>query len=236
MGHPSPEQPIAIFYGGTNGSGKTTLRAQYQDNHILIHIDPDQIARNINPSDPRSVDVAAGREAIAILKDTLAKNVSFTMESTLTGKSIIKRLQAAADQGYDTRLRYIGLESAEMNIQRVRQRVKKGGHHIDDAVVVRRYDESRSNLIIAAKIANRIEIWDNSLELSNLIVRIDKGSIEVNPDVKMPGWVSGVLKEMGYDDLQLSPYEIKETSLKTSNELLQSLSQKKDLDEGLEPK
>ena len=52
-----------IVYAGTNGAGKSTLRAGGAD-PVEVEIDPDRIARQINPGDPRSVDFAAGKEAV----------------------------------------------------------------------------------------------------------------------------------------------------------------------------
>lgn len=232
----SVDRPIAIFYGGTNGSGKTTLRAAYDDQSIDIHIDPDQIARKINPQDPRSVDMAAGKEALRLFELALEENKSFTMESTLTGKSILRRMDKTASQGYHTELRYIGLASSDMNVERVHQRVARGGHSIDDDVVRKRYQESRDNLIHAAKIADRIVIWDNSGPSANSIATIENGTLKKNPDIEMPVWVNNVLQELGYARHQLSPYDIKENGLQSSNKIFEQLSISKNNDDELKPK
>lgn len=148
--------------------------------------------------------MAAGKEAIRIFELALERNKSFTMESTLTGKSILKRMEKTASEGYYTELRYIGLASAELNVERVHQRVARGGHAVDDDVVRKRYQESRDNLVHAAKIATRIEIWDNTESAANLIATIENGVLEKNLSVAMPRWVSHVLQEIGYSSHKLS--------------------------------
>lgn len=61
-----------IVYAGANGAGKSTLRADGVD-PVDLEIDPDRIAREINPVDPRSVDFAAGKEALARFDRALAE-------------------------------------------------------------------------------------------------------------------------------------------------------------------
>lgn len=64
----STMKPKAVFFTGTNGSGKSTMRESLLKNgefsQEFVHIDPDKIARDINPDNPRAVDMEAGRLAI----------------------------------------------------------------------------------------------------------------------------------------------------------------------------
>lgn len=202
------EKPLAIFYGGTNGSGKSTLRGEYQDATIEFHIDPDRIARKINPEDPRSVDMAAGRQALEFFKIALANSTPFTMESTLTGRSIIGRMQQAKDAGFSIELRYVGLESADLNVMRVAERVAKGGHHIDEHVIRKRYGESRENLAAASLIANRVVVWDNSGPEANLWATITEGMLEVRQDQVLPAWIADVIKQIS-PSLKNSPLDLR---------------------------
>lgn len=80
---------LAIFYCGTNGAGKTTLRGFNKD-FVQIVIDSDHIAMQISPENPRSVDSQEGRKAIELFKFAIKNQISFSMESTLSDKSIGK--------------------------------------------------------------------------------------------------------------------------------------------------
>lgn len=190
------EKPLAVFYGGTNGSGKSTLRGEYQDSSIEVHIDPDRIARSINPDDPRSADIAAGKKSVEFFNSAISNSMSFTMESTLTGKSIIGRMQKAKDAGFKIELRYVGLESADLNVTRVAERVAKGGHHIDEHVIRKRYDASRENLAAASLIANRVVVWDNSGPKASLCATINEGVLEIRKGQVLPEWIADVLKQI----------------------------------------
>lgn len=52
-----------IMFAGPNGSGKSTVRDTII-NPVEVVIDPDRIARELNPGDPKSAEGMAGREAL----------------------------------------------------------------------------------------------------------------------------------------------------------------------------
>ncbi|MFZ6643031.1 zeta toxin family protein [Undibacterium sp. TC4M20W] len=186
------ERPIALFYGGTNGSGKSTLREIDSGSKISKHIDPDAIARVINPQDPRAVDVAAGREAIHQFKQALAAKTSFTMETTLTGNGILRRMEEAKAAGFQVQLRYVGLNSADVNVERVANRVSKGGHHIDEDVIRRRYTESQENLVGAVAICDKTLIRDNSGAMPVTYLKIENNQITKLTDKEAPNWIKSI--------------------------------------------
>ena len=157
-----PERPLALFYAGPNGSGKSTLRGLDDDNRIKIHIDPDAIALAINAKDAQAADLSAGREAIRRFKAALTSQTSFSMETTLSGASVLKRLVDAKEAGFDVALRYVALDDPDENVARVADRVARGGHHIPEAAIRRRYKESLVNLPLAVALCDRAIIRDNS--------------------------------------------------------------------------
>lgn len=183
-----------IFYVGTNGSGKSTLR-DIHDNDPKIKIDPDAEARRINPNNPRSVDLAAGKKALQLFREAVEYDLSFSMESTLTGKTILKRMQQASDNGYFVELRYVGLSSADLNVARVKRRALSGGHDIDEDVVRRRYQDSRENLSRAIHISHLTVIWDNSTDKAFECATISNGKVEYVSGIEIPDWVAVVVKD-----------------------------------------
>lgn len=90
---------LAIFYCGTNGAGKTTLRSFNKDT-VQVVIDSDHIAMEINPKNPRLADLEAGRKAVELFKFALKNQISFSMESTLSGKSILNRMKQAKEVAF----------------------------------------------------------------------------------------------------------------------------------------
>lgn len=74
------------------------------------------------------------------------EGISFNQETTLSGKSIIKNIKFAKENGFYIVMNYIGLENPELAKERVKIRVSKGGHGIPDKDIERRYYDSLNNL------------------------------------------------------------------------------------------
>ncbi|MDP0495790.1 MAG: hypothetical protein Q7Q73_06240 [Verrucomicrobiota bacterium JB024] len=56
----------------------------------------------------------------------------------------------------------MGLESVELNIERVHQRVQQGGHPIPEEKIRERWDGSRRNLIRLLPYVHSLRLFDNS--------------------------------------------------------------------------
>ncbi|WP_427833848.1 zeta toxin family protein [Actinobacillus pleuropneumoniae] len=177
---------LAIFYCGTNGAGKTTLRGFNKDT-VQIVIDSDHIAMQISPENPRAVDIQAGRKAIELFKFAINQQISFSMESTLSGNSILQRIKTAKENGFFVRLNYVGVNSVSINIDRVKARVASGGHFIDEVTIRNRYDISLQNLIKIVPLCDEVFIYDNSGEAPNLVFHISENELTQWVD-ELPKW------------------------------------------------
>lgn len=159
---------LAIFYCGTNGAGKSTLRTFNHDT-VEIVIDSDHIAMQINPAQPRLADIEAGRKAIGLFQFAIKQHLSFSMESTLSGRSILQRMKAAHKNGFHVRLNYIAVDDVAINLARVAARAKAGGHFIDSDTVRRRFQTASKHLLQALPLCHEVFVYDNSYEQPNLI-------------------------------------------------------------------
>lgn len=136
---------MLILIGGANGSGKTTLAREYISVENLPYLGADQIAFELNPENVESVAIAAGRLFIQKIADSIEKHESFIVESTLSGLSLRKWIALARKSGYSVSILFVYLDSADVCIQRVSARVAKGGHHVPDEDIIRRYHRSNQN-------------------------------------------------------------------------------------------
>ena len=177
-------QNKAIFYCGTNGAGKSTLRSFNQD-PVQIVIDSDHIAMQINPQNPRLADIEAGRKAIEL----------FRFESTLSGNSILQRMKKAKENGFYVHLNYIGVNSVEINLARVKARVKAGGHFIAEDIVKNRYQMSFDNLFLVLPYCDEVFIYDNSSIAPELIFQIKDNNIAQFSEF-LPNWCKHVLDKL----------------------------------------
>ncbi|MBQ9620265.1 MAG: zeta toxin family protein [Neisseriaceae bacterium] len=154
-------KPVAVFFAGCNGSGKSTLRDEILKSNQPF-IDADLIAKQVSFSHIQSADIAAGREAIRRFRLFIEQKQSFSIETTLSGIGALNNMRKAQNAGFEVHLYYCALANVELNIARVAERVAKGGHHIPENTIRRRYDESLQNLKTAIEIADEYMIFDNS--------------------------------------------------------------------------
>jgi predicted ABC-type ATPase len=92
----------------------------------------------------------------------LASKTSFTFETVMSHASKVALLQSAQQSGYRTYLYYIATDDPAINVSRVRNRVKLGGHAVPEARIVARYYRSLDLLMDAIRNTNRAYVFDNS--------------------------------------------------------------------------
>lgn len=150
---------------GCNGAGKTTASYTVLPDILQCKefVNADEIARGLSPFNPDSVAVEAGRLMLQRIDELLNRNESFSIETTLATKSYANLVRKAQEKGYRVHLIYFWLETPELAIQRVAERVSKGGHNIPIDVIRRRYKAGISNLFnIFMKEVDLWMIYDNS--------------------------------------------------------------------------
>ncbi|MDO1509317.1 MULTISPECIES: zeta toxin family protein [unclassified Neisseria] len=189
-----PSNNLAVFYCGTNGAGKSTLRSFNQD-AVQIIIDSDHIAAQIHPAAPRSVDFEAEKEALKLFKFALEKRISFSMESTLSGHSIVQRIKKAKQYGFYVRLNYVGVADVELNVERVAARVAAGGHFIDEQTIRHRYEISRTNLPLVLPFCDEVFIYDNSDDKPKIIFWLHNKNL-MQMETKLPKWCAMLKQEL----------------------------------------
>src|SRR3954454_18218629 len=101
--------PLLSVIAGPNGSGKSTLTSSAAFEKSVKLIDPDAIARRLNPIQPSAAAIPAGRETIVRCKELVAARVSFPLETTLAASGAMSILRKARDAGYSTFLVSVSL-------------------------------------------------------------------------------------------------------------------------------
>src|SRR5687768_707800 len=141
------EQPIAIVLGGINGAGKSTSARALLAEQLAVttFVNADEIARGLNAFAPETVAFTAGRVMLERLTELAAERTDFAFESTLSGKSYLPFLRGLKTNGYFVELHYFWLRSVDLALERVRNRVRSGGHDIPEATVRQRYEKSVRN-------------------------------------------------------------------------------------------
>jgi predicted ABC-type ATPase len=171
------------------------------------YFNPDEATKRILAANPivtlEEANSAAWNEGRRLLERAILEKLDFAFETTLGGHTVAALLEKAALTGIEVRIWYVGLESAELHITRVRSRVEKGGHDIPEAKIRERYANSRLNLIHLLPKLTELLVYDNSEEADpraglaprpKLILHIVKQKIVAMCDLILaPNWAKPIL-------------------------------------------
>ena len=185
--------PVLTVFAGPNGSGKSSLVRQVEFEGRENLLEPDAIARRINPELPQRAGIPAGREVLRRSAEYLRTTQSFAIETTLAGNWTNDAIRAALERSFFTRLFYICLDNPERSIQRVRERVAQGGHEVPEADGRRRYARSLSNARQLVPIVHQALVFDNSGAEPRPVFEMRKGQL-LNTADEIPTWATTLLE------------------------------------------
>lgn len=176
-------------FAGNNGSGKSTIRNLIIDRiGISINIDPDALARGIDPIHPERRRVSAGKEAIQLARNCIHHRRDFSIETTLAGGNAIRLMRNAKANGFETSMFYVGLGDYHLNIKRVANRVNNGGHHIPTEDIIRREHTSIQNLLSHLQLIDHLIVIDNSGADGEVVLTVSNNLVIHRAD-SIPQWV-----------------------------------------------
>ncbi len=136
------DNKLLYIIAGANGSGKSTLAEVLLKEKNLEFLNADEIAKEIAPDAINSVPISAGKIYFQRLDEYFRNNKSFAVESTLSGNNIVRIINKARKQNYKIILVYSFLQNCTTCIERVKRRVKNGGHNVPEEDIIRRYYKS----------------------------------------------------------------------------------------------
>ena len=162
-------QPSRIYViAGVNGAGKSSIGGAAFRAFGGDYYNPDEAARQLIAADPRldltEANSRAWRQGVGLLRQAIAEHLDFAIETTLGGNTIPRVLAEATAQNVGIYVWYAGLSSVELHLQRVRSRVRHGGHSVPEDAIRRRFERSRLNLIDLLPLLAALRMYDNSVE------------------------------------------------------------------------
>lgn len=135
-----PEAPRkVVIIAGANGVGKTTFALQFLQEYDYEFLNADEIAKQLSSENPNGKKISAGKLFFKKLRETIAQNKSILLESTLSGHYLKDFFEIWKVQDYQIQIVFIFVDSPEISIARIAERVKKGGHFVPDKDVRRRF-------------------------------------------------------------------------------------------------
>jgi predicted ABC-type ATPase len=169
----SEKSPQLVIIAGPNGAGKSTLAPfLLRDTFGLLEfVNADTISAGLSAFNAEAVALDAGRVMLTRLRELANNKQSFAFESTLATRSYASWLRSLKLAGYEFHLLFLWLSTQELAIQRVSDRVGRGGHSVSDSVVRRRYRRGLNNLFeLYSPLADTWAIYDNSGKDSPLLI------------------------------------------------------------------
>jgi predicted ABC-type ATPase len=160
-------EPAQLYVlAGVNGAGKSSIGGAAIRAAGGQYYNPDEAAREIMAANPglgqTQANAAAWEQGRKLLERAIDQGLDFTFETTLGGNTMPRLLAEAASRGIEVHIFHIGLGSADAHIERVRQRVRAGGHDIPEADIRRRYRHSLLNLVQLLPALTELRVYDNS--------------------------------------------------------------------------
>ena len=149
---------IYTIIGGVNGVGKSSFTGVLKERttDLGVIIDVDKITAELGGN-----ALAGGKAALRKIDECIAKRVSFTQETTLSGYKTEDNAKRVKDLGYHIRLFYVGLDTVNESLHRIENRVKRGGHDIPHESVTRRFEGRWEAVSKVLPYCDEAEFYDN---------------------------------------------------------------------------
>jgi predicted ABC-type ATPase len=192
---------------GVNGAGKSSIGGAAIRAAGGNYYNPDEAARELIAANPglsqTDANAAAWGQGRKLLQRAIEQRLDFAFETTLGGTTMPRLLADAASHGIEVYVFYVGLASADAHIERVRQRVRAGGHDIPEDAIRRRYRHSRLNLVQLLPALTELRVYDNSEAADPaagqapepvLVLHMQRGRIVGPPDLaSTPEWAKPIV-------------------------------------------
>jgi len=192
-------RPVLIVIAGPNGSGKTTITSKILQHEWLedaVYVNPDQVAQDRfgNWNSPEAV-LQAARYCEELREDCLRKEQSLIFETVLSTESKVDFIRRAREAGYFIRLFFVSTSHPAINSSRIAKRVMKGGHDVPIPKIISRYQKSIVNCKRCAVLANRIYVYDNSIDdaEARLLFRMADGKLIKQYTDSIPLWAQAII-------------------------------------------
>ena len=154
--------PVLYLLAGPNGAGKSSyVHDVLGPTTSLPFINADEIAAEMWPGAQTGHAYEAAQLAEAQRREKIAEGSSFISETVFSHPSKIDLVSDAVDAGYLVHL-HVFMVPVELTVQRVLERVRRGGHAVPEQKIRDRYERLWDHICKAIRIADVAEVFDNS--------------------------------------------------------------------------
>jgi predicted ABC-type ATPase len=168
------KKPIVLVFAGPNGSGKTTVTNSIST--VGTYVNADDLKNEF-----KLTDIEAAEAADLLRNELLNKGADFSFETVLSTERNLLLMQKAKAQGYEVKCVYVLTCDENINILRVKERVRSGGHDVPEDKIRSRYHRALTLLPKVIAVCDNIIIYDNS-DTPYKIFSKGGGRIDISPN------------------------------------------------------
>lgn len=174
-------RPVLVLVAGPDGAGKSTLAAALADQPWSEGVEF-----------LRASAVGADR-----IGELLRDGRALALETVLAGAGVVRFLERAKASGCFVRVFFVGTSDPRINAARIAGRVLAGGAALPFERMLERYVASIANLTAAIRLADRVYVFDNSVDgaEARLAARIEDGRL-CRLYGALPEWVAAATLDL----------------------------------------
>jgi predicted ABC-type ATPase len=188
--------PVLHLVAGPNGAGKSTLYdRRIRPTTHLEFVNADEIAKTLE-GDPLETAYEASAKAAAQRESLIRARRSFATETVFSHPSKLELIKTAQAAGYVVTL-YVVVIPEELSVQRVSERVSRGGHDVPEEKTRTRYRRLWPLVADAVAIVEETLVYDNTRADAALalVARFRNGRLVST--VGWPTWMPHELQSVG---------------------------------------
>lgn len=193
------DHPRLTILAGPNGAGKSSISKLISPPDALIY-DPDREFKRIELKFPdlpiESIAYATNTYFLDQVDFVLMNKRSFTIETNFRDPDLIDIVSRFQEAGYTTGMVYMLLPTIAQSIERVNNRVREGGHYVDEYSIRYNFAEGKKNLNYFADRFDFLELVDASgaPEKTKSLLRVHEKALVFTLE-KSPEWSNDICNE-----------------------------------------
>jgi predicted ABC-type ATPase len=186
-------QPTIYVIAGANGVGKTSSSRLFFPKELNL-VNADEIAKQLRQQYPylSNVQELANEQAMQKVNIFLSKKESFGFETNLADNETWKFLESVQFLGYRVVINFFCIDSVEICIKRIDNRVMQGGHFVRSDIVRGRYESGLKLLYHYYNMPDQLLLTDATEREPLSYLCLEKGEITSRED-NLPNWIQTFL-------------------------------------------